>query len=149
VATGRAQKDPDGRIGDFADGSPVLRSDADGGTPLLDDARFIDDDHAIGVAEGVSDHLLVALDDGLDWPGTLANEVLQIADSVLLGDGDALSGFARLVAEQAVEIDISPGGLFGAAEGRSKGGVKGGKGVKKALNIAWGDGANGGWSGSW
>jgi len=132
---GIAQIDPDLTIGDFADGTTVLRSDPDRVVALFDDPRLIDQHDSIGRTERVGHQVLVASDHRCSAPGALADEMLQVTHVHRLRQGDPLDRFPRLRAQQALQVDRRPRVLFGAPKRRGKVGVIGRQSIDKLLDI--------------
>src|SRR5205085_6263900 len=103
---------------------------------LFDDPRLIDQDHAVAITQALGNQLVMALPDGRTVPGTLANEMLQVAHVDPLGQGDPLGGLAGVGPQQALQIDAGPDYLFGAPKRLSKGGLIGRQGIDKLLHVA-------------
>jgi hypothetical protein len=61
--------------------------------------------------------------------------MLQVANVHHLPQGDTFTGFAGLLAQQTVQVDGSPGGLFGAPKRLRKVGVIGCQSIDKLLDI--------------
>src|SRR5262249_34460236 len=131
-----AQRAPDLTVGDLADRATILRSDPDRIVALFDDPRLVDQHHAIGGTERVGKQELMPSEQRSSSPGTLADEMLQVAHVDPLGQGDRFTGFARLLTQQAIQVDRSPIALFWASKRLSKVAVIGRQGTDKLLNIA-------------
>ena len=116
---------------------------------MLEDPRLVDEHHPVGVPQRVGDQLLVAHDDRLNRPGAVPNKVLEIAHIDVLRQGDAFNRLARLRAQQAMELGLGRGGLFGAAEGRRKVGMQGCESIHELRDIARGEVADGRRGGGW
>jgi len=110
-ATGVAKIDADLAIGELAQRAAVVMGDRRRVLALVGHTRFIDQDDRILLPHGLRHQKLVALHERRSAPRAFANEGLHTADWKAMGQGHRFDRFARMVAQQALEIAMRPRGL--------------------------------------
>src|SRR5436190_15540131 len=136
LTTGIAEINAQLRVRDFADRAAILRRNTDAVVALFDDTRFVNQEGTIFLAERRADQQLMLGNNRLNRPSALADKVLQGADRHPQMQGHGLNRFAFAPAEQAVQIRLSPAGLFGTRKDRDEVGVIGSKLIEQASNIS-------------